>query len=162
MVRNKVLKREPMTQETDYSGASSDDLPNHFDDLIDNSGGDDGGNGDEPPTPSVDMLDQEAFHALFCVGFNTASTITKLQSLAVNKDDDGCINCTRAIYDTIYDIPMLHFMLKPSGKWMERALAIGMFTVPMAMGVSQELAIRKAQAKPQQEIRPAIRGTLNI
>lgn len=149
---------EEAVSSVDYSAA--DETPDHFDDLI----------GDAPETEtttaikSSDMIDHAAFHALFCVSFNTASAVTKLKSLSVDKDDDACQNCTRALYETIYDIPMLHFMLKPSGKWMERAVAIGMFTVPMAMGVSAELAARRVPVggDNEQPSSPAPMAAMNL
>lgn len=128
------------------SKVSTESEPTHFDDLIGASSGD---GGDENP-PNQGMIDVQAFHALFCVSFNTASAVTKLKSLAVDAADEACINCTRALYETIADVPMLRFMLMPNGKWAERAVAIGMFTVPMAMGVSNELASRNVKAKTEQ------------
>lgn len=98
---------------------------------------------------SSNMLKPEDFHALFCVGFGTASHITGLKSLSVDKADGGAVACTRALYDTIQDIPMLHFMLMPHGKWLERAVAIGAFTIPMAGAVGQE--IKERQAAKQEE-----------
>jgi|GEM_PF-3170573 len=150
---------EKFASSADYSADEVE--PDHFDDLLGESlGGSDGG---QPPTDGH-MLDHGAFHALFCVSFNTASTVTKLQSLSVDKEDEACQNCTRALYETILDIPMLHFVLKPSGKWMERMIAIGMFTVPMAIGVSQELAARRNSShshhSPEKDLEHPMGGSL--
>lgn len=129
------------------STASMENEPTHFDDLIGAAPEDI----DEEGVPiNQGMIDVQAFHALFCVSFNTASAVTKLKSLSVDAADEACINCTRALYETIADVPMLRFMLMPNGKWMERAVAIGMFTVPMAMGVSNELAARNVKAETEQ------------
>lgn len=141
---------------TGYS--ETEQLPDHFDDLLGDSLGGEGG-GDEPPS-NKGMIDQQAFHALFCVGLQTASAVTKLQSLHVDKEDEACINCTRALYETIADTPMLHFILMPQGKWMERAFAIGAFTVPMAIGVSNELAARNSGRSDNDDTPPPATSVL--
>ena len=92
---------------------------------------------------SSTMISKENFHTLFCGGFTAASHMTKLKSMAVDASDGGAIACTEALYDTILDIPALHFLLNPYNKWFERAIVIGAFTVPMAAGVAQELKARK-------------------
>lgn len=88
------------------------------------------------------MLDKNAFHSLFCGGLSAAGHMTGFQSLMVDENDGKAIACTQAIHDTIMDIPALHFILMPQNKWFERIIAIGVFTVPMAIGVKTELMAR--------------------
>jgi len=120
---------------------STDEIPNHFDDLID------GEQAGEQATHTAQiksgMLSLNDFHTLFCGGFSAASHMTGLKSMAVDASDGGAIACTGALYDTILDIPMLHFLLNPNNKWFERIIVIGAFTAPMAAGVSVELKARK-------------------
>ncbi len=96
---------------------------------------------------SSNLFSPEEFHSIFCVSFCTASHVTGLTSLAVDKSDGGAVACTRALYDTILEIPALHFLLSPNNKWFERAFAIGAFTIPMSAGVSAELKARKKSKK---------------
>jgi len=91
---------------------------------------------------SIGLIGADEFHILFCVGFSTASHLTKLKSLHVEREDESARACTQALYDTIIDVPALHFMLQPQNKWFERAIAIGMFTVPMALAVKDELSAK--------------------
>ena len=55
-----------------------------------------------------------------------------------------------AVYDTIREMPSLHFLLRPGGKWMQRAFALGAFGVPVAIGCKIE-AQAKRQARAQQK-----------
>lgn len=120
--------------------------PSHFDGLINDTRKTE--QRIEVVTQQSNMIDKEGFHELFCGGFNVAHHMSGLKSLAVDKSDGKSIAASGALYDTIQDIPMLHFLLMPQGKWMERAVAIGMFTIPMAQNVAAELAQRHAE-QPQ-------------
>ena len=117
------------------------DTPTHFDSLLtapelpSSEGGGDISN-------SAAMLQPEEFHKVFCLAFNVGSAVTRLKSLTVNEGDDRAINCSRAIYDTCLEIPALHFLLQPGGKWGGRILAIGAFAIPMSLAVKDELQER--------------------
>lgn len=91
------------------------------------------------------MLGKDDFHRVFCGGFQMASAITGLKSLNVEETDAKAEAASKALYDTILDVPMLHFLLMPQGKWLERAAAIGMFTVPMVLSVRAEIALRQTE-----------------
>lgn len=91
-----------------------------------------------------EFLDKESWHKVFCAGFCAASSMTGFQSLHVDETDGRAIGCTDALYETFLEIPALHFLLKPPGKWAARAFAIGAFTLPMAKGVQMEIAERRA------------------
>lgn len=99
------------------------------------------------------MIGREEFHALFCTAFCTGSYLTGLQSLMVDSSDGGAKACTSALYDTILDVPALHFLLMPQGKWLERVIAIGTFAVPMSLAVSAEMKAKRAAKgkKPMQQ-----------
>jgi hypothetical protein len=131
----------PQNQSEPVSGASSastinDDAPTHFDDLIDAA---------EPAaSPTAAMVGKEDFHKLFVFGFTAGHEFTKLQSLKIGAENEAARNCAHALYDTILDVPALHFMLQPQGKWFERIFAIGVFTVPLAASVRAELRARRA------------------
>lgn len=90
------------------------------------------------------VISRDDFHALFCGVFGMASAVTRLQSLAVNRDDPRARPCTEAIYDIAEEVPALRFLIEPGGVWMQRAVAIGAFAVPMGMGVAAELRARQA------------------
>lgn len=75
-------------------------------------------------------------------GFKFAHHLSGFKSLDV-PDDGAARGASQAIYETILDVPALHFMLSPGGKWWGRAAAIGIFTLPIAMGVKTEILQRK-------------------
>lgn len=116
------------------------EIPTHFDDLISAAP-------DAEPVSAVDttLLNVDEFHKIFCLGFNVASSVTRLKSLAVDANDGAAKGCSAAIYETCLEIPALHFLLQPGGKWGGRILAIGAFVVPMSIGVKEELAERRKQ-----------------
>lgn len=120
------------------------DIPDHFDELISESEINLGLKA--APAPR-DILNPDEFHTVFCGGFNFSHHITGLQSLKVDKNDEAARGASQALYDTILDVPMLHFMLKPGGKWMERGFAILAFAGPMAQSLNAELAEKKGKPK---------------
>lgn len=137
----------PQQSEEDFR-PSSTDVPEHFDVLFDGPDLPGGGNPPgEPPGPAI--LGKDEFFLVFIGGFKVAAIVTHLKSVEVNQDDRTARAACDAIYDTLNEIPALRFMLEPQGKWMGRVMAIGMFTVPMAMNVQAELAARVPK-KPAQ------------
>lgn len=95
--------------------------------------------------PTAGMLKKDEFHKSFIAVFKFGHGMSGLQSLHIPPERAGAAEeCTSALYESIIDIPALHFMLKPGNKWWGRALAIGTFTIPMAIGVSAELRARVA------------------
>lgn len=132
---------------------STNDAPSHFDDLI----------AEEEPqgagailAENGAVLSEDDFHKVFVLCFTVSHNVTKLNSLKVEDGDGSARNCSKAIYDTILEIPALHFLLNPSGKWGQRAFMIGSFALPMAMNVRTEIAARnvrprQGQAQPEQK-----------
>lgn len=104
------------------------------------------------------MLDQESFHKVFCGGFTAVGHMTGLESLKVDEQDEKAVACTNALYETILDVPMLHFLLMPQSKWLGRAVAIGMFTLPMVNNVKIEIEA-KAQAAKKDDPEPSPAAT---
>lgn len=87
--------------------------------------------------------------------FGAASMLTKLKALAWSKDDPAARGAFQALYDTCAEIPMLGFLLRPGGKWMGRAMAVGLFAVPLAQGVRAELAQRRGGGVPANDAKGA-------
>lgn len=134
---------QPPHQENHSLPESSENSePSHFDSLIENAGAEEIAASTAPP-PGI--LSEDDFHKVFCTGFNIASKMSGLKSLEVNETDGAARGASHALYETISDIPALHFILQPGGKWGQRALLIGAFAVPMALSVRAEIAGRHAQ-----------------
>ena len=135
---------EPQASEMPYDGSLPSDLPDHFDELIGEAEISLG----IKPAPSHAMLSADDFHKVFVGGFNFSHHISGLKSLKVDGNHDAARDASKAIYDTIIDVPMLHFILKPGGKWMERGFAVAAFTFPMAQALNAELAAKRHTPSP--------------
>lgn len=136
-------------EQADASPVSSTESgPDHFDDLLEGPAGPSGPSGGGTVLPP-NVLDKDAFHRLFVGVFSVASVLTHLQSLKVSNDDGSARAASDALYETILDIPALHFLLEPQGKWAGRVMCIGMFAVPMAINVQAELAARSRIRTPE-------------
>lgn len=133
---------EPQSQDAPLKAGSQAD---HFDELLDEP--EISASFESGSTIVPGMLDKEGFHALFIGAFKVANLMTQLNSLNIPDGDVNAKAASDALYETIRDIPALHFMLQPQGKWMGRAMCIGMFAVPMAMNIQAELMARHGGAK---------------
>lgn len=98
------------------------------------------------------MIDKAGFTTLFFGGFRAAHLMTGLNSLHVPEGDKGATAAAEALHDTIMDVPALHFLLQPQGKWLTRVFVIGSFVVPLSLATAREL---KARATPQAAPGPA-------
>ena len=91
------------------------------------------------------MLSCEQFTEAFISAFNITSGLTKLQSLAIRKDDQQVKVCAGAIYDYATEVPQLRFLIEPSNVHIQRALAIVPFAYFKFAMVKAELKERKAK-----------------
>lgn len=58
----------------------------------------------------------------------------------------------RAIYDTCIEVEYFRWLIRPGGKWMQRASAVAAFAVPTAIGVMGDLR-QKADAQRARKAR---------
>lgn len=92
------------------------------------------------------MIGADDFTKLFFAGFNVAHGVSGLQSLKIPEGDSSATACAAALHETIMDIPSLHFLLMPQGKWIPRIMAIAAFTIPVGRGVADEMRQRRKPA----------------
>lgn len=72
-------------------------------------------------------------------------------SLAVQPAEEAAARaCADAIYDTACEVRLLRWLIEPGNKWVQRSLAIGMFTVPKALAVRAELGAHRASSTERQ------------
>lgn len=126
----------------------------HFDELhIDGEplGGGAGGDGGAAfGGPAI--MAREEFRAAFVAVFNIAGGVSGLQSIAIDAGEKPKAEaCADAIYDTALEVPWLRFLIEPSNIWLQRALVVGMFTIPKALAVRNELAARRRPANDNTE-----------
>lgn len=131
-----------------FENSSPNSGPAHLDALLDGPGA--GESFDQAAAPSPARLTRDEFATAFRGGFQAAHEFSGLKSLDVSDKEDRARACAFALYDTILDIPSLHWILDPRGKWAGRAFAIGMFVVPVGASVARELREQKRGQAPQQ------------
>lgn len=145
---------EPMAEGSDLAEENAPDLGGgHLDGItveeVEGTIQEAGIDGGEAPSA---VIGREEFHAMFCGVFNMAHAVTRLQSLAVDRDSPTARPCTEAIYDIAEETPSLRWLIEPGNVWMQRAFAIGAFAVPMGVGVAGELkaraAVKKSASRP--------------
>lgn len=51
----------------------------------------------------------------------------------------AAVNAFEVLYDCILDVPQLHWMLNPGGKWAQRGFALGMFFVPFSFVLYKDI-----------------------
>lgn len=133
-------RRITESQNEPSQAGSTEPQPDHFDGLINESAA------PMPDGTSEAVLSKADFHSVFCGGFQAASAMTGYKSLRVEKSDDHAKAAADAIYDTLNEIPALQFLLKPQGRWMQRAVIIGSFAFGMSRAVAEERMQRLAAA----------------
>lgn len=159
------IKESPATEENprvENSGLSEGTLPDFDnaplpDDEIKEALPPVGEGAEGKITPSG-MITYEIFDDGFCKAFQLGGHLSGLNTLVMAADQPARPDATRAMYDIILDTPSLHFLITPSSLWMQRALAIGMFVVPVGLGVSQELAAKRAARKVVKEDAPPVKN----
>lgn len=141
-------QNEAIPSEAHFSDSLPNDLPDHFDELI--------GEAEVKlglkSAPGPELLSPEEFNAVFCGSFKFAHHLSGLKALNIGPhNEEAARGASRAIYDTLLDIPMLRGLLNPGlgGKWLERGFAVAALTVPMAQAINAELAAKRHTA-PQQ------------
>jgi hypothetical protein len=98
------------------------------------------------PVDADGYISREVWPAVMGGYFHLASAFTGLQTLNIDTGEDGYNRAALAVWDTCRETPYLDYLIKPGGKWMERAGAIMMFAVPVYMGCKAEIAARRAPA----------------
>lgn len=98
------------------------------------------------------FIGKDEFYGVFSFAFMMGHSGTGFKSLDIS-GSTSARPASDALYDICEETPSLHFLIKPGGKWMERAIAIGMFAVPIAKGVRDEVAERRKLAAPQKQVK---------
>lgn len=90
----------------------------------------------------------------WCKGFiamhGMGAAFMGIKALALpNARIDGATaqQVAETFYEMILEIPMLHFMLQPGGKWLGRVMVIGMYAQGMRAAVGEELQERRNTAE---------------
>lgn len=111
----------------------------------------DGGSSPEEIAPAMMTKDQffDVFRALMGLP-NVVLMVKKTEPLDAFKipaDDASARAASDALYETCEDVPWLHWMIQPEGKWMQRAFVIGSFFAGTAQNAAAELGERSKAAR---------------
>lgn len=133
----------PLDLSPDLNDSLPIDLPDHFDDLIGDVSGSDVKTAQV--VSGANIMTKDEYATFFRGGFKFARHMSGIKSLDITpQNEEAAKGAADAVYETIMDIPSLHWMLDKAlfGKWGERAFAIAAFSIPMAMAVKEELSQR--------------------
>lgn len=92
------------------------------------------------------LMNKEEFKALFFGAGNVCHVMLKYDTiLTLNPDNPAAVEAVEAMYDCIYDVPQLHWILKPGNIWVQRAFSIGFFFVPFAIGIKNDMQTKRLE-----------------
>lgn len=117
--------------------------PSHFDHLIEK--GDDP-SPDHAPAPQNQLLSQEQFRQSFIGLHGMAASFSGIKALALPNShiNEGTAHeVADTLYETIQDVPILHFLIQPGNKWLGRALVMAVYVQGMRGAVAQEMAEKR-------------------
>lgn len=101
------------------------------------------------PIGADGLLSAEAFAAGLRHALTLGGHLTGLQALLASPEAPTFPDAARGIYETLRELPALHFLIRPGGLWIQRAAAILVWAVPVGAACRAELRAR--QAVPVQE-----------
>lgn len=160
------------SQET--SGSIHIEPVNYFDDLIE--GEEAQAEAEVRASVSASMLSKDQFIDSFFGLHKMAANMTGIEAIRLpnNKVDEPLgREVADTLYETILDIPMLHFMLQPGNKWLGRGFVMIAYVQGMRGAIleerrqkAQDKAInfsqaKRAQAKNQKSQQPQVEGELS-
>ncbi len=141
-----------METTTETPGQSSTSEADHFDQIeVEPEAGEAApvseaeGGAASLPVGADGLLTFEGFNEGFKAAFLIGGDLTGLQTLKAAPDQATAVPASRALYDTLKEIPWMHWMLHPGGKWMQRAILIGAFSAPLYLGCREEMKARRAK-----------------
>lgn len=138
----------PSSEGLDNYSATSSDETAHLDKLLEAEAA--GEVEAQFEAAAAVRLGKEEFHKVFITGFKITHGMSGYKCFDVQEGDPAARECAGALYDTIVDIPALHFILEPRSKWLGRIIAIGAFTLPMGRAFAEEKRSKmQARAKPE-------------
>lgn len=92
------------------------------------------------------LMNKDEFSMLFFGAGNVCHVMLGYETLlTLNPDNPQAVEAVNAVYDCIYDVPQLHWLLKPGNVWVQRAFSIGFFFVPFCMGIRKDIQAKRIE-----------------
>lgn len=101
------------------------------------------------PAGAGGFVDRETFRHAFGFAFRIGGALTGLHTLTGAPDRAEAGPASDAVYDIAVETPALHWLIQPQSIWLQRAVVIAAFAVPVATECAHELRARRA--KPVQQ-----------
>lgn len=89
------------------------------------------------------VLTREQFAAGLRAAFALSGGLVGLNTLRQAPEQPSFPPACDALYDTASEVPWLRFLISPDSIWLQRAIAIGAFAVPLGAGCAAELRARR-------------------
>lgn len=70
----------------------------------------------------------------------------------LNEGNPQAVAAIDCLYDSIMDVPQLHWLLNPGGKWAQRGFAIGMFFIPFGFALYKDIKSEKQISQPKSKV----------
>lgn len=121
----------------------------HFDDLI---AATEDIPVEETPNPTSTKLTEEQFRQSFIGLHSMASSVSGISALALPNthiNERTAHEVADTLYESILDVPMLHFLLEPGNKWIGRALVMAIYVQGMHSALKHEKASKRRTHKEQ-------------
>ena len=135
------------------SSQPQNDEPSHFDDLIEDQ---------ERVTIRSGVLPKDEWSKGFIALHGMGAAMSGIKAIALPNeriDEATALQVAETFYDMLLEIPMLHFMLQPGGKWLGRVMIINMYAHGMRMAIGAELHERRNAEKQSGNFSAAKRAT---
>lgn len=93
---------------------------------------------------AASLMSKDEFKVLFFGAGNVCYVWLNYETLlTLNPNNPQAVEAIEALYDCIYDVPQLHWLLRPGNIWFQRAFSIGFFFIPFAIGIRKDVKYRR-------------------
>lgn len=132
---------EPNIAEMPSMMTSNESGTTHIDALIDDFEADEKEVEIQSRINSGDLIDKAGFRTLFFGGAEICRNFKPdYQSLKMLDDSNlAAVNAINTLHECIMDVPQLHWLLNPGGKWAQRGFALAIFFVPFSIALIKDI-----------------------
>jgi len=132
-------ERPSPTGAASSTASSASDAPAHLDDALAIA------TGEKPAdaTAAPQFLEREEWITVWLTAHRMGGSIAGLATLEGAPERPGARDAAGAIYDSAAETPSLHWLIEPHSKWLQRAMLIGAFYVPLGRAAFAEVKVKR-------------------